>query len=199
MRHTRHVRNGLVADYAIMLSFQKMSNTDFSVLLQDKKYKRSALKIRRTCEVALLEHGLEYVWIDMCCINKWNEVELNESIRSMFQWYERAGMGITYLEDVEDASLTSNVISIDGKPQKGRWFSRGWTLQELLAPKKMVFYGAQWQRLGIRQQLSEHIKAAAKIPAKYFNDYKSESCDASVAMKMSWASGRTTTHSEDMA
>ncbi|UKZ66566.1 uncharacterized protein TrAtP1_007738 [Trichoderma atroviride] len=89
-------------------------------------------KIRRSCEVAA-RLGFDYIWIDTCCIDKKSSSELSEAINSMFQWYEKAGVCIAYLEDVSSADDPTK----DGSQfAKCRWFSRGWTLQELIAPPR---------------------------------------------------------------
>ncbi|KAI0672216.1 heterokaryon incompatibility protein-domain-containing protein, partial [Trametes maxima] len=93
-------------------------------------------KIRRVCEVARGD-GYDLVWIDSCCIDKSSSEELSEAINSMYQWYSLADICYVYLSDVHDN---------DGSPEppssafwKSRWHKRGWTLQELIAPKQVVF------------------------------------------------------------
>ena len=83
----------------------------------------------------------ELGWGNTCCINKQSSAELNEAINSMYAWYRDAAVCYAYLGDVEKSSEKRSF-------SKGRWFTRGWTLQELLAPKKIIFYDCAWRRLG---------------------------------------------------
>jgi hypothetical protein len=96
----------------------------------EAKSKSGYGKIRRTCEQAGRD-GLAYAWVDTCCINKESSAELSEAINSMFQWYKHAKVCYVYLEDVD--ANGSNL-------QDARWFTRGSTLQELLAPDSIFFY-----------------------------------------------------------
>jgi hypothetical protein len=97
------------------------------------KSKKGYSKIAMTCRLAA-EAGLGYAWVDTCCIDKSSSAELTEAINSMFQWYGRAAICYVYFSDmVPSASLETGL-------QGCRWFTRGWTLQELIAPKKIDFF-----------------------------------------------------------
>lgn len=110
-------------------------------------------KIRGACEIAR-QRGLQWMWIDTCCINKTSTVEENESINSMFKWYRDAKLCVTYLDDVRiggkgppakerNINKTPDIFrSIVDNRKYTAWFSRGCTLQELLAPRHMEFYDA---------------------------------------------------------
>jgi len=106
---------------------------------------------------------MRYLWIDTCCIDKSSSAELSEAINSMYRWYEESNVCYAYLEDVEedyqDASEdpvedTNNdsIKRLNGKVEKkirkSRWFTRGWTLQELIAPSQISFFGKNWSCLG---------------------------------------------------
>jgi hypothetical protein len=93
-------------------------------------------KIRHGIELATRD-GLEYFWVDTCCIDKTSSAELTEAINSMFRWYQEATVCYVYLADVQ-ATAASNP-----EFRKSRWFTRGWTLQELIAPRNITFYTAQ--------------------------------------------------------
>ncbi|KAK4163269.1 hypothetical protein QBC43DRAFT_289940 [Cladorrhinum sp. PSN259] len=164
------------------LSYEDVQNLDNC----DRSKKE---KLERTCEQAQKD-GIHYAWIDTCCIDKKSAVELSEAINSMFRWYQKSAICYAYLSDVEL-----------GQPDaiaKSRWFTRGWTLQELLAPPKVAFFDASWNRLGNKSSLSHSIMEATGIPHDILTGIKSlEAC--SVAQRMSWASRRTTTRHEDMA
>ena len=112
-------------------------------------------KIARCCALAS-SRGYQWVWIDTCCIDKSSSAELSEAINSMYRWYEYSQECYAYLEDV----------SIDDMDQFGssRWFTRGWTLQELLAPMNLCFYDKDWTNLGSKQDLRKAIALATNIP-----------------------------------
>lgn len=156
-------------------------------------------KIRGACQIARGQ-GLQWMWIDNCCINKANAVEESESINSMFRWYSDAQVCITYLSDVRvsNSPLSAETFrsAETGKPSV--WFTRGWTLQELLAPQNMQFYDMNWQLMGTKQELAPAIEEITGISVKYLTaeeDFR----EASIAAKMSWMAGRETARVEDIA
>ncbi|KAH7417941.1 heterokaryon incompatibility protein-domain-containing protein [Cadophora sp. MPI-SDFR-AT-0126] len=106
--------------------------------------KKGWSKIKRTCDKAL-KHGYKYAWVDTCCIDKRSSAELTESINSMYRWYQGAGVCYVYLSD-----LPADVPVLEGL-KTCRWFTRGWTLQELIAPRDIRFYGRDWQWLGTKK------------------------------------------------
>jgi hypothetical protein len=150
-------------------------------------------KIQNCCTQAAIDR-YEYVWVDTCCIDKNNNAEVSEAINSMYRWYEKAGICYAYLHDVNDAE--------NPEPQfaKSKWFTRGWTLQELVAPQRVVFFGdnGSWFEIETKITLREAIKRITKIDTRVLecNQYVFK---ASIAQRMSWASGRETTRPEDMA
>ncbi|KAL8831463.1 MAG: hypothetical protein Q9170_005278 [Blastenia crenularia] len=143
-------------------------------------------KIISCCALAASE-GWEYIWIDTCCIDKRSSAELTEAINSMFRWYKEAQLCYTYLSDVLTSSPDDFCYS--------RWFTRGWTLQELLAPGIVTFVNAFWEVLDTKRSLRKELSAVTGISAEHLIDPLS----ASVATKMSWASQRETTRIEDIA
>ncbi|KAF5341515.1 hypothetical protein D9758_012585 [Tetrapyrgos nigripes] len=102
-------------------------------------------------------YKFEWIWIDSCCINKESSAELSEAINSMFQYYEDAGVCYVYLSDVSGTYHPRNPKS---HFRGGRWFTRGWTLQELLAPKDVVFLDNSWKRIGTRWSLRDIVSLA---------------------------------------
>lgn len=157
------------------------------------KHKAGYTKIKLCCEQAKRD-GFEYVWIDTCCIDKTSSAELSEAINSMFQWYKEAQVCYAYLDDVtsEDNPQSSN--SAFGK---SRWFTRGWTLQELIAPWSVEFYGKDWHDIGTKLSLQKIVSAITGIPTNALNFHDMDSF--SVAQRMSWAANRQTTRVEDRA
>ncbi|KAF9483349.1 hypothetical protein BDN70DRAFT_778243, partial [Pholiota conissans] len=91
-------------------------------------------KLVNFCRIAEAEYDVTFGWMDTVCIDKSSSSELDESIRSMYKWYEHAEICITYLADTSSI----NDMATD------RWFTRGWTLQELIAPKRLNFYSRDW-------------------------------------------------------
>ncbi|VTT72085.1 unnamed protein product, partial [Fusarium fujikuroi] len=92
-------------------------------------------KIKQACALAL-ENGYGYAWVDTCCIDKTSSAELSEAINSMMSWYERSEICYTYLADVQPGT---NIHEPESSFAKIRWFERGWTLQELIGPSRLVF------------------------------------------------------------
>lgn len=142
----------------------------------------------RYCANQARKEGLDYCWVDTCCINKQSSAELSEAINSMYRWYRDAKACYIYLSDVEKANWKKNI-------SKARWFTRGWTLQELLAPAKAIFYDRRWQRLGTKHTLTGVIASVTQIPATALRSTNLRGY--SIAQKMSWAAERVTTRAED--
>ena len=165
------------------------------------KSSRGYWKIMKVCQQALSD-GLSLVWVDTCCIDKTSSAELSEAINSMFRWYQQAAGCYAYIEDVKVGSATwaDGLISDEDKQQlaRSRWFTRGWTLQELLAPKDLWFYGKEWRYIGKKSSLCVELERITGIDVNVLSG-KSDLGDESVAKRLSWMAGRTTTRIEDMA
>ncbi|KAL2758295.1 hypothetical protein ACRALDRAFT_1080192 [Sodiomyces alcalophilus JCM 7366] len=135
---------------------------------------------------------VRHVWIDTCCIDKTSTADLSESINSMFRWYRNAAVCFAYLSDVHCP---------EGHPsdafEKSRWFTRGWTLQELLAPKRLEFFDRSWSHLGSRASLVDRVSDRTRVPLQVL--VHGEWSGLSIAQRMSWAAGRQTTRPEDIA
>ncbi|KAH9218265.1 heterokaryon incompatibility protein-domain-containing protein [Leptodontidium sp. 2 PMI_412] len=155
--------------------------------------KASFVKIQKTCDIAI-SNGLQYVWVDTCCIDKTSSAELSEAINSMFRWYKNALICFAYLFDVP-----AN-CQLEGSPyfRDSRWFKRGWTLQELIAPTALVFFDKEWNMQGTKMDLFEDIESITGIDQWVLNGSAPLSA-ISLAKRMSWAAGRTTTRVEDLA
>ncbi|KAI1854280.1 hypothetical protein JX266_001421 [Neoarthrinium moseri] len=168
------------------------------------KKKPGFLKISRFCREAR-QQGYDYGWVDTCCIDKTSSAELSEAINSMFRWYQNAELCLAYLSDV----IHDDEQHIETQLKSSRWLTRGWTLQELLAPRQVLFYGAQWHFIGDRNLLAPAIRASTGISEHYLLQDTSSFFNkrsrilrvqgAAIAEKMSWAAGRKTTREEDVA
>jgi hypothetical protein len=130
--------------------------------------------------------GFELVWIDTCCIDKTKSAGLSEAINSMFNWYRDATECYIYLADV------TGVHDMD----KSRWFTRGWTLQELIAPESAIFFNKEWSDFGTKSSLAENISSITNIPVQVLLHQKGPRY--SVAQVMSWTAKRQTTRVEDL-
>lgn len=129
---------------------------------------------------------LDYLWIDTCCVDKRSTSEESESINSMFNWYKEAKICLAYLPDTGNGFL---------KFENSEWFTRGWTLQELLAPRDVTFFDRDWNTLGTKTSRSSEIEKATNIAHRHMIDFKT----ASIATRMSWQARRQTTRAEDLA
>jgi hypothetical protein len=146
-------------------------------------------KIEYACDQAMVD-GLEHVWVDTCNIDKSSSAELSEAINSMFRYYQKAVVCYVYLSDLHESK--------DGL-EDCKWFARGWTLQELLAPKSVRFFTAEWKDIGSRSNLIPQISRRTKIPEPALAGDVEIVRTYSIAQRMSWASGRQTTRPEDIA
>jgi hypothetical protein len=153
-------------------------------------------KLRLGCAMAARQ-GLNYIWIDTCCIDKTSSAELSEAINSMFRYYEEAKICYTYLSDVAFVNIPISSKNNVSDFYKSDWFTRGWTLQELIAPKNQRFYNKEWDYLGTKTELKDAICYITKIPEKIL--LGGDLTDESVSRKMSWVSSRQTTVPEDIA
>jgi hypothetical protein len=152
-------------------------------------------KIEYTASQAIRDQ-YEYIWVDTCCIMKTSSAELTEAINSMYQWYKGAQVCYAYLSDVDASDLP--LTALEGSQlQRSRWFTRGWTLQELLAPTAVQFYDKKWTKLGSKDWLSYEIEIITGIGRDYL--LGRELNRASIAERMLWASHRSTTRTEDIA
>jgi hypothetical protein len=158
-------------------------------------WKQGYPKLMGFCKEAA-RHGFKWVWMDSCCIDKTSSAELSESINSMFDWYRDAVVCYVYLVDFLASEGSEFHFAISGG--RSRWFTRGWTLQELLAPENVVFYDQNWKDSGTKRSLATAIASITGIDQKLLSG-ETRVNDYSVAQKMSWASMRDTTRVEDMA
>ncbi|KAI1338012.1 HET-domain-containing protein [Xylariaceae sp. FL0016] len=186
---------GRIPDYAILshrwgsdeVSYQDMLNLDPAV-----QRKEGFAKIKYTCDQAAKD-GLDWAWVDTSCIDKKSSAELSESINSMFRWYQNAQVCYAYLNDVKNDGPVLPFVNFE----KSAWFSRGFTLQELLAPRYLEFYDCDWNLIGDKFELASRIAERTGIRTAVINSMSLKS--ANVAEKMSWAARRQTTRLEDEA
>ncbi|KAF5628960.1 beta transducin [Fusarium sp. NRRL 52700] len=185
-----------------------------TVDIKNNVYKQKGWsKLKDYCDRAFKD-GWEWAWMDTCCIDKTNPADTQEAINAMFRWYQSAGVCYAHLDDVDfsDASQIlpfpedtniGRIMGSIGAALKGdfiaaKWFTRGWTLQELLAPHYLIFVDREWRHIGTRESWAPEIEKASNIEARHLNAFNpTDFTSCSTAMRFSWASGRETTVEED--
>jgi hypothetical protein len=165
------------------ISYQDIGNLD------QARQKVQAFSKIEWCAHYAISNSLQWIWVDTCCIDKTSSAELSEAITSMYRWYKEADACFVHLEGVGPGQ--KNLAS-------ARWFTRGWTLQELLAPRRMEFFNSSWDHIGTRDQLKVPIARATGIPGDVISKQRNLSL-ISVQVKWSWAKNRQTTRPEDLA
>ncbi|KAL6711261.1 hypothetical protein ACN47E_005792 [Coniothyrium glycines] len=145
------------------------------------------------CSRQAQKDSLRYFWIDTCCIDKRSSAELQESLNSMFQWYHKAARCYVYLSDVSNARLTQTNLLFD----QSRWFTRGWTLQELLAPTFVEFFSAEGDLLGDKRSRMHEISKVTSIPVEALQGRALS--EFSIDERLNWAKNRRTKRDEDEA
>jgi hypothetical protein len=165
---------------------------NFRDIIKHSGKSKTGYKKLHFCRKQAANDGLQFFWIDTCCIDKSSSAELSEAINSMFRWYHKAARCYAYLSDVSTGSSQNNQ-SI----QQSRWFRRGWTLQELIAPTSVEFFSVEGYRLGDKQSLQQTLCEITGIPVKALQG--SPLSQFPVNERMSWAERRETKREEDAA
>lgn len=182
--------------YAILSHRWGLKELNFKEVYKNRidRTKQGYKKLAEACRVSAI-YGVRYLWIDTCCIDKRSSAELSEAINSMFTWYKDAKICLAYLEDV-----LADAESNDESLSKSIWFTRCWTLQELLAPEKVDFFDQTWQYIGSKKTRNTIITSTTGIPRDVLTASDSSWIwKVSIAEKMFWASHRQATRPEDVA
>ena len=200
----QELHDSRATEYAILShTWEPTGEVNFQDLvnLEAAKEKPGFDKVHKTCEIALAKK-IRHAWVDTCCIDKTSSAELSEAINSMFRWYQDAYVCYVYLSDFDPIPDTvgerERLSTVHKQLGRCKWFTRGWTLQELIAPKKMDFFDRDWNLIGGKKDLVRILSDITKIDASILLD-SSGLYDVPVARKMSWASGRQTRRPEDRA
>jgi hypothetical protein len=200
--------NPQTVDYAILshtwAEYQEVTFQDWQAYLAKHEPRASEVqsrsgfnKIIEACGQSRKD-GWKYLWADTICIDKSSSAELEKSINLMFSWYQSAAVCYVYLhdtyEDNQRIKWTKDPSQVRTTP---KWFTRGWTLQELLAPKTVLFYDQRWKYIGDRREVARVIKKFTGIPMPVLHggDIRSHSR----AERVSWSMGRETKEPEDRA
>ncbi|KAI6102875.1 heterokaryon incompatibility protein-domain-containing protein [Pisolithus sp. B1] len=188
-------RWGAEVGYEEMTGLMKMEGRKRDEVRQRAGYQ----KIIESCKQAK-KGGYEWLWIDTCCIDKRSSAELSEAINSMYRWYQNAQVCYAYLNDVDESTFPTEQDNNKFDKSNGwpEWFVRGWTLQELIAPKKVEFFNKAWVRIGNKRRLAPKLERITGISCSVLTDSFSGR-GLSVARIMSWAAHRKTTRVEDRA
>ncbi|KAK0622786.1 heterokaryon incompatibility protein-domain-containing protein [Immersiella caudata] len=150
-------------------------------------------KIQQTCKIASTQ-GYRFAWIDTCCIDKSSSAELSEAINAMFSWYRKAAICYAYLADL----FIEPGAGIEDSLRECRWFTRGWTLQELIASVNIRFYDASWNFVASKHQIMGEISRITGVDVPVLENVTSLT-EIPVGRRMAWASNRETTRTEDIA
>lgn len=145
------------------------------------------------CGRRAAKDGLQWFWVDTCCIDKSSSAELSEAINSMFHWYHKSTKCYVYLSDVPASGFASD----DQSFQRSRWFTRGWTLQELLAPTSAQFFSVEGDLLGDKSSLTQEIAKITDIPVEALQGRPLP--QFSIEERIAWARRRETKREEDEA
>ncbi|KAH8688669.1 hypothetical protein GQ44DRAFT_802460, partial [Phaeosphaeriaceae sp. PMI808] len=153
------------------------------------------------CAQQAKRDGLEYFWVDTCCINKANAVEVQDAINSMFRWYQKSAQCYVFLADVSiqkrKADNENFQYTWESAFRQSRWFTRGWTLQELLAPYTVTFFSKEGNQLGDKKTLERHIYEITGVPIQALQGAPLH--EFSKEDRLSWSEARHTTRKEDKA
>jgi hypothetical protein len=188
-----------VPPYATLSHTWADSEVTFSEIVDGTGNNKAGYAKIRFCGERAAEDSLQYFWVDTCCIDRTSSAELTEAINSMFRWYQCAAKCYVYLSDVQIPDEVVNIQSLritwEDAFRRSRWFTRGWTLQELLAPATVEFFSKEGKRLGSKILLEQDIHEATKIPIEAIRGQRLS--EFSIEERMSWAANRTTTLKED--
>jgi hypothetical protein len=155
-----------VPPYAILSHTWTQDEVSLSDMVEGTAEGKRGYQKIQFCREQAAKDGLNYFWVDTCCIDKTNSSELTEAINSIYDWYARAEICYVYLADVSDETRVDSQIGWHSSFQRSRWFTRGWTLQELIAPISVVFYSHTWIFLGNKTSLQDLIHKSRVYPRK---------------------------------
>ncbi|KAI0538249.1 heterokaryon incompatibility protein-domain-containing protein [Xylaria digitata] len=173
------------------VSFQEFRDVD------TRHRKKGFKKITAACGLARLR-GLKWCWVDTCCIDKSSSAELSEAINSMFRWYKESAICFAYLSDLLPDPLDGSIVNFDQDFAQCAWFRRGWTLQELIAPKTLEFFDRGWNMRGTKAALTNTLHNITGVSTRVLEN-SDRLRETPVGTRMSWAADRQTKRVEDIA
>jgi tetratricopeptide (TPR) repeat protein len=179
--------------------------SDSEILIEDVlngsyKQKKDGYRKLRFCAEQADRHGLQYFWIDTCCIDRWDNNERSKAINSMFQWYQNAARCYVFLSDVSQSVTKETGIAQcsdwEASFRASAWFTRGWTLQELIAPVTVEFFSREGHHLGDKTSLEQLLHDITDIALAALRNCPLD--HFSTSERQQWAKNRTTTEEEDI-
>jgi hypothetical protein len=169
-----------IPKYAILSHRWETEEVSFQDLQEGRGFSMKGFtKISGCCAQARAD-GYLYAWVDSCCIDKTSSAELSEALNSMFRWYQNAHVCYVYLSDVPTGLDWHTHSELGSRFRSSKWWKRGWTLQELIAPRSVMIYDSDWKEIGTRVSLEILISSITGISRSHLRDYSG----ASVAQKM---------------
>jgi hypothetical protein len=175
----------------------RKEEVSFRGIVNGRAHLRAGFAKLQFCAREAARDDLQHFWIDTCCIDKSSSVELNEAINSMFSYYGNAKKCYVFLSDVEVPRGTLETLHTWEYIRKSRWFTRGWTLQELLAPNDVHIYDHTGRHIGTKAILAKHISVLTGIDERAL--HRASLSEFSVEERFSWIAGRRTRRLEDRA
>jgi hypothetical protein len=202
-RLTRKLLDDAMPRYAILSHTwgDDSQEVTFDDMVEGAGRGKAGYKKIKFCAEQAASDGLGYFWVDSCCIKKSSDAELSESLNSMFRWYQRAAKCYVYLSDVSSRNRRTGDGNTESTWEQAlrnsKWFTRGWTLQELIAPASVEFFSSEGKRLGDKRNLVQQIYEITAIAhgALHGDSLSSFSVDD----RLAWAANRQTTRKEDKA
>jgi hypothetical protein len=196
------VQEDEVPPYAILShTWQEDEEVTYDEIIEGSNKGKAGYDKLRFCAQQARRDGLDYFWVDTCCINKADQVELRDALSSMFRWYQNAVKCYVFLSDVSigEQNPDGDLLGIASTAafRASRWFTRGWTLQELLAPASVDFFSKEWRRLGDKASLQRYICEATRIPDTALQG--APLSQFSVNERLKWSEHRETKLAEDRA
>jgi hypothetical protein len=196
---TKDIVNNEIPPYAILShTWKEGEEVTFQELIDGTGKGKPGYEKIRFCGEQAERDGLQFSWVDTCCIDKSNNTELSEAINSMFRWYHGATRCYVYLSDVSRHAFDKpNQLPWESAFRKSRWFTRGWTLQELLAPDSVEFFSQEGERLGDKKTLERRVHEITGIAISALQG--TPLSQFRIDERLSWAGNRQTTRNEDKA
>ena len=191
------VFTGTIPPYAILSHRWGDEEFTFDDLVGQTGRNKEGYRKIEFCAKQAAQDQLRYFWVDTCSINQLDILERQKAINSMFLWYKKAAKCYVFLSDVSVSTPEEALLQRrwEASFRKSQWFTRGWTLQELIAPRFAEFFSFEGHRLGDKESLEQMLHDITSIPVEALQNHTLDKF--SVSERMQWASGRKTTEPED--
>ncbi|CEJ93232.1 hypothetical protein VHEMI08840 [[Torrubiella] hemipterigena] len=165
----------------------------WAVDVQSKKYLALLPKIIEASRLAL-EQGIDYLWTDWLCIDSSSSASLEKAVNGALSLLQQCALCIVHLDDLEKDSFDEEGLA------QCRYWTRSWTLQELIIPQNVQFYDASWKLCGEKHDadVSTIVSTVTGIPVPVLVE-PDALWDTALAVRMSWAARRTCRREEDIA